>query len=291
MTTELKPEEMSAPGSDQPEATSGQSSAELAAITLTSKIPEFWIDTPRVWFYRVEAMLAPQKLADTAKFDIVVSKLSKEAIQQVTDLLMDPPAQNKFSALKTRLLAIYEESKNRQLQKLISEMDLGEQKPSQLLRHMRELAKDKIPDETLRMLWQGHLPSAVRAVLAMVDTKELDKLAAIADNVFETTTRAAHVSEVCQPQQPNTSKDTEMLLAEIAKLSLKIEELEKLGTRQSRWQSHNRSRSSSKNRSRGPSVGRRTPESPDWLCFYHNRCRARAKKCVDPCAWKKLQGN
>ncbi|KAL4704145.1 hypothetical protein ACJJTC_012961 [Scirpophaga incertulas] len=56
-------------------------------------------------------------------------------------------------------------------------MDLGEQKPSQLLRRMRVLARDKISDDTLRVLWQGHLPNTVRAVLAVTETKDLDSLA------------------------------------------------------------------------------------------------------------------
>lgn len=261
--------------------------SELAAITLTSKIPDFWTDQPRVWFIRTEAMLAPQKLSDDARFDIVVSKLGREALTQVTDILVEPPATKKFDALKARLLTIYEESKNRQLQKLISEMELGDQKPSQLLRRMRELAKDKIPDDTLRILWQGHLPSSIRAVLAVSDTKSLDNLSTIADNIFETT-RATHVvNEVAQQQQPSTSKDTELIMAEIAKLSFKVAELERSRPRFKRhWNSNYRSRSASRNRRRNPSNQRRTPESPDWLCFYHNRFRARANKCEGPCAWK-----
>lgn len=262
---------------------------EMAAISLTSKIPDFWTDQPRVWFIRTEATLAPQKLSDEAKFDLTVSKLSKDVVQQVTDILIEPPATKKFDALKARLLAIYEESANRQLQKLISEMELGDQKPSQLLRRMRELAKDKIPDNTLRMLWQGHLPSPIRAVLAVSDTKVLDNLSTIADNVFENT-RATHaVNEIVQQQQQQSSsaKETESLIAEIAKLSCKVAALERSRPRfQRRWNSNTRARSASRNRSRDSSAKRRTPESPDWLCFYHHRFRSRAKKCEEPCAWK-----
>nr|XP_037870021.1 uncharacterized protein LOC110385715 isoform X4 [Bombyx mori] len=60
-------------------------------------------------------------------------------------------------------------------------MELGDQKPSQLLRRMRDLARDKIPDDTLRVLWQGHLPAPVRTVLAITETKDMEKLAAAAD--------------------------------------------------------------------------------------------------------------
>lgn len=128
----------------------------LAAVLLTSEIPDFWSDQPRVWFIRVGAILAPQKMSVDSKFNIVVSKLGKKVIQQVTDVLINPPAQARYDTLKKRLLHICEESENRQLQKVISEMELGEQKPSQLLRRMRDLARRKIPDDTLRILWQGH---------------------------------------------------------------------------------------------------------------------------------------
>lgn len=51
-------------------------------------------------------------------------------------------------------------------------MELGDQRPSQLLRRMRDLARDKIPDETFRIMWQGHLSSSVRAGLAVSEVKE-----------------------------------------------------------------------------------------------------------------------
>lgn len=230
-------------------------------------------------------MLAPQKLSDESRYDIVVSKLSKEAIQQVTDILVEPPAVKKFETLKTRLLAIYEESKNRQLQKLISEMELGDQKPSQLLRRMRELAKDKVPDETLKILWQNHLPSTIRAVLTVSDTKELDGLAIIADNVFETT-RAIHVDEISPPApQQTASKDIDRILAEISKLSLQVEQLERSRPPFRRWNNY-RPRSASRNRDRDPSAQRRISEGPNDLCFYHRRFSSKARKCVEPCTWK-----
>ncbi|XP_045521220.1 uncharacterized protein LOC123712257 [Pieris brassicae] len=124
-------------------------------------------------------------MGDDTKFNIVVSKLGKDVIQQITDILFSPPEQDKYGALKKKLLNIFEESETRQLQKLISEMDLGEQKPSQLLRRMKDLAREKLPDDTLRISWQTHLPQAVRAVLAVTETKNLNKLANVADKVAE----------------------------------------------------------------------------------------------------------
>ncbi|XP_022830390.1 uncharacterized protein LOC111359164 [Spodoptera litura] len=159
---------------------------ELATVTVSSRIPDFWRDQPRLWFVQCEAVLSPQKLSDEARFNMVVTKLGKEVVQQVSDILLKPPETKKFETLKARLLTVYEESEMRQFQKLLSEMELGDQKPSQLLRRMRDLAREKIPDETLSIMWQGHLPSPVRAVLAVTEAKNLETLAAIADKVMET---------------------------------------------------------------------------------------------------------
>ena len=38
--------------------------------------------------------------SDTNKYCILVAKLSKEAVQQVADILAKPPENNKFEALK-----------------------------------------------------------------------------------------------------------------------------------------------------------------------------------------------
>ncbi|XP_028170712.1 uncharacterized protein LOC114360286, partial [Ostrinia furnacalis] len=177
---------------------------ELSAVTVSSRIPDFWRDQPRLWFVQCEAILGPQKLSDEARYNLVVTKLGKEVVEQVSDILLKPPESGKFEALKTRLMTVYEESEMRQFQKLLSEMELGDQKPSQLLRRMSDLARDKIPDETLKIMWQSHLPSSVRAVLAVSDVQVLDKLAAIADKVMETS-RPIQISEV--QASPSTSSN------------------------------------------------------------------------------------
>ncbi|XP_064076271.1 uncharacterized protein LOC135194590 [Vanessa tameamea] len=166
---------------------SDSTASELATVTVSSRIPEFWCDQARLWFVQCEVILTPQKLSDEAKFNLVVTKLGKDLIQQVSDILLQQPQTKKYDTLKSRLLAVFEESENRQLQKLLCEIDLGDEKPSQLLRRMRDLARGKIPDETLSIMWQGHLPAAVRSVLAVTDVKDLENLATIADKIMENT--------------------------------------------------------------------------------------------------------
>lgn len=100
-----------------------------------------------------------------------------------------------------------------------------------------------------------------------------------ADKVMETT-NPSQVSEVQSVPSSNSNSDHSFILAEIAKLSLKIREMEKS-------RNFNRYKSRSRSASRSRNMTRRTPSHPDWLCVYHYKYRHRARKCIEPCAWKK----
>jgi hypothetical protein len=158
------------------------SAVEIAMVTAQVRIPEFWADMPRLWFAQFESIMGLQNQSDAKKFEMAIAKLSRDALRQVSDLVQTPPASGKYNALKKRLLTVYEESAEAQFQKLVSDMDLGSQKPSQLMRRMSELAKNcGITGDPLKKLWINRLPPSVRAVLAVSGDTRLEDLAAIAD--------------------------------------------------------------------------------------------------------------
>ncbi|XP_049886865.1 uncharacterized protein LOC126381436 [Pectinophora gossypiella] len=181
--------------------------SELNAVSVTTRIPDFWTDQPRFWFARANAILKPKKLGDEANFDLLISKMSKDTLTEITDLVYNPPATGKCETLKTRLLALYEDSKHDKIKKLLRDMDLGDQRPSQLLRRMKDLAKDNFPDSTLRILWEDQLPSQVRAVLAVTELTDLEALAKVADNVC-TAIRPIQITEVAQQTSAHSDSTT-----------------------------------------------------------------------------------
>lgn len=250
------------------------SAVEISSISLSARIPEFWTEMPRLWFAQFESIMLPQKQGDDCKFHLVVSKLGRETVQQVGDLLLNPPSEQKYGAIKQRLLSIYEESAERQFQKLIGEMELGDQKPSQLLRKMTELARNaKVADSTLHNLWLQRLPASVRAVLTVSQDQKLDNLAAIADKIMENI-KFAEVSEVTSSNNFPMNE----LLSQINKLTLEVAEL-----RSHQFRPRGRGRGyQSRNRSRSrPRAG-----NGNQLCYYHRRFRNRSTKCEQPCSWK-----
>lgn len=273
--------------------------SDLAAIGLSARIPPFWADMPKIWFSQFEAILGPQHQSEQVKYEMLVSKLAKEELSQVGDLISNPPEQQRYTTLKNRLLKTFQASVEAQFNKLVSEMDLGQQRPSQLLAKMSELAKNSgAAGDTVRNLWLSRLPACVRAILATnkAGTK-LDDLAEMADKIMDNLRNGelSVVDATHAHSSATTSATIDVnieLLNQLRNMSLELKTLRNdvnsIGQRQQhvgrgRWR-HNRSRSGSRYRTRTP---QRTPQSPDWLCRYHFRFRDLARRCESPCNWVK----
>ncbi|KAF9413074.1 hypothetical protein HW555_008594 [Spodoptera exigua] len=256
----------------KPQATLSKEDVEM--ISVKSRIPPFWRDKPRLWFAQFETMVSNQKLSEEGKFGLAVAQLDKVDVEQISDIILSSARTGRFEALKTRLLSVYEESENKQLQKLLNEVELGDQRPSQLLRRMRDLARDKMPDETLRMLWMSHLPSSTRAVLAVSEESKLDSLAAMADKMGEQTKEAnsvcscSHTSAATQSSTPSPDDRIinmiEALTKEVAALKMDRSRNYYRGPRRDRYRSRSRSKSTSRDSS---------------ICYFHRKFGKEAYRC------------
>lgn len=245
-------------------------------LTLQARLSDFWPAYPRLWFTHFEAVMAPQKSGDDARYQAAIARLGLDALQQVSDIIAKPPTENKYETLKARLISVYEESESRKLQKLMDEMELGDQKPSQLLRKMRELAGQKIPDSTLRIMWTKLLPPSVRAVLTVSDITDLQKLSQMADTVMDTIALPNQVAQIT-----HTSGMT-ALHEQIRQLSLELAELK--NRQEHRPRSHrpyDRRRSRSRSASRDNSNRKYSEQSLN--CYYHRKFGKEARKCTRPC--------
>ncbi|XP_022818629.1 uncharacterized protein LOC111351091 [Spodoptera litura] len=260
----------------------------LAAISVSRKLPDFWVDMLRLWFSQFEAVMAPQKQGEESKFNMVISKLTKDAIQQVSDLVTSPPANNKYAALKERLLQVYEESAERQFQKLVLELELSSQKPTHLLRRMRDLGRTtQVSDITLKSLWMSRMPTSVRAVITVCQDQSLDSLAAIADKILENS-KSFEIAAVTdgtaitsQGALTELANQMSKLMLEVASLRNEVQSFKRRGSSRSRSLYSNRNRSSSRKS--------KAPGDPNWLCRFHYRFRKNAKRCEQPCAWREKE--
>ncbi|GFX44936.1 uncharacterized protein TNCV_3429851 [Trichonephila clavipes] len=119
------------------------------------KPPPFWKHNPVLWFVRLEVQFElAQILNFTTKFNYVRSAVDSDILNSVSDLILKPPENGKYEALKKRLIEVHSESENSKIRILLQGLELRNQRPSQLLMRMRSLAGD-----LLKSLWLGRLPN------------------------------------------------------------------------------------------------------------------------------------
>lgn len=251
------------------EAAAGVDHPEMAAAT-TVKLPVFWPSDPELWFAQVEAQFTTRNItADSTKFNHLVASLTPETAAEVRDVLLRPPAQDKYKALKEKIIARTTHSEQARLKQLLTAAELEGRKPSQLLRHMRQLVGNSqglVSDELLKQLFVPRLPTHVQIVLASNDAMELDKMAEMADKLMD----------VISPHTINAVDSR----SEVADLRKEIQEIKSLL----------RGRANEKAPTKGPRNRSKTPasrvEDPTGMCWYHAKFGEKAQKCRPECTFK-----
>ncbi|OXU16296.1 hypothetical protein TSAR_010579 [Trichomalopsis sarcophagae] len=109
-------------------------------------VSAFWREQPELWFIQTEALFEKHKVTDdTMKFNTVVGALDVRTIDDLQDVIRNPPANNtKYATLKETIIKRTTESPDNNLLKLLTNLELGDSKPSQLWRKMQSLADGKI---------------------------------------------------------------------------------------------------------------------------------------------------
>ena len=232
------------------------------AAALHMKLPPFWPEDPDVWFAQVEVQFSTRGItAQKTKYDHVVASLSPEFATEVRQLILYVP-DRPYDTLKQQLIQQTSLPQQRRLQQVLHSMELGDRKPSQLLRRMRQLLGDsdtaaEIP--LLREIFLQCLPSNVRMVVASsVDEKTLEEIAELADKTMDVS--LPQVAAITPSLDPETVASRR---AEVRRLT---ELFSTLSTRSR--STHPRSRSPSPHRRHFRSG---LPPLPVSLCWYHRR--------------------
>jgi hypothetical protein len=178
-----------------PAATLAAGTQTVSAVSV--KIPQFWHSRPEVWFAVIESQFASKHItADDTKYHYAVTALDRSVAEEISAFLCDPPAQNKYQALKNLLLLTYGLTQTDKDAKLLAISGLGDRKPTALLRYMDSLTSVDDRKTTLyKALFLSHLPQTVRLILSRDPPADINALAVAADEILTTqattTTRAS----------------------------------------------------------------------------------------------------
>lgn len=255
------------------------------------QLPTFIKERPDLWFLLVETEFKSANIrSDITKYSAVLKALDVETLTQITDVLTNPPESNAFEHLKETLVKRLSASREKQLQKLLSEIELGDKKPSQLLREMRDLAANEISDSVLQSLWLNCMPINIKPMLIFSNNIELTSLSELADKLLEATSKnhlmaiqqQQHANNLTQISPPtvaavsnNTSPHNEInkaIISQLAELTQRIAHLE-TQVKKNRYRSRTRS------------------PTPNNICYYHRRFGDKATKCTTPCSFTTQSGN
>ncbi|BHF62685.1 hypothetical protein SprV_0200567000 [Sparganum proliferum] len=133
-----------------------------------------------------------EERCESLPFDVAVT---------VEDLLDPNPSDEPYTRLKEAVIQRVAKSANLMLRELFTQVELGNQTTSQLMRHMRSLLAGRDMDDAIfRQIWLEKLPVPMQQVLAMLDSNTpLEKLATHADRIKECYPIGASCSNIQQP--------------------------------------------------------------------------------------------
>lgn len=242
--------------------------SEVSAV----RIPPYNFNDVSLWFAMCEhsfELAHPRAITESrTKFNYISANLPPEAASVVRDLIIKRSDTTPYEDLKTQLIKRTSDSSQSEIRKLLSGEQLGDRKPSDLLRVMQRRAEShKVSNELMLELFLSHLPSHVQSILASISPLSLDKASEVADRILEY--NPAAVNAVSVPSNSNSE-----ILCEIKKLNDRIKQLELRRSRSPfRRHSFERSRSSSKDSKQ--------------FCWYHKRFGKNARKCSESRSFSK----
>lgn len=244
--------------------------------SVSIKMPPFWADSPEIWFAQVEARFSVMKITgDTAKYNNVVSAIESSVLHQVSDAILHAPPQRKYDNLKEKIIKRYSESSRRKLSRVLSNMPIGDKRPSHFLNELKHLCEGRLGDEILKTIWLNALPENMRHVLTSHDsaTATSESLAVIADSMTDIGNSINQIA---------TTDSSNSILRALDALATRIEAME------TRSQQHGRERrnSFSKSKRRERSSSRDNGSAGPTTCWYHRNHGTNAKNCREPCNFK-----
>lgn len=243
------------------------------------RVPPFWPEEPALWFAQLECQFELSRVTtEDTKFSYLVAQLDHQYAIEVKDVITRPPEKDKYTKLKTELIKRLSASKEKRTKQLLMHEELGDRKPSQLLRHLESLAGPSVPMDFLTTIWTSRLPQNIQTVIASQTDLSIDKLGELADKVHEIAPTTPQVSEA----STSTGNNLDELARQVSELTKQVAALS--SNTNNRARAYTKPRYNKRYRSRSRSRPRQPPQDHPH-CYYHYTYGSKANKCRQPCTF------
>lgn len=241
---------------------------------ISLKIPQFWRNEPDLWFMQLESQFSLANISsDRTKFFHLIASLDIDTMKDISDILRSQPENRSFTEIKEIIIKRTTNTIEHNIRKLLTGLQLGDRKPSQLLREMKSLIKSNQHDDIIKQIWLNAMPHQIRIILESFD-KKLDELSEIADKIQPTTS-------IYETTSPESNKDIINLINSINDVKAEVSLIkDKLSTNNKNSFVQSRTKFSNYKNFRQPIFANK------GFCWYHFTYGSNARRCQAPCSFK-----
>lgn len=160
---------------------------DISTITAYPRLPMPTLSEANIdgYFYSMEFWFKASGVADeTRKYNTILSQIPPQKLYDLKFIIDNAPREKKYDYIKNQLIAHYADSQQRRLRKVLSDMPLGDQKPSHLYNSMARVANGALAEQALLELSSTRLPPHTHAAVAASEGSVASKLR-IADVINE----------------------------------------------------------------------------------------------------------
>lgn len=263
---------------------SPQNKHEVEICRVQVRLPPYFPNSINTWFIQVESQFSLCHVtSDITKYNYIISGLPQDVAESLIDVFENPPKTDLYENLKKTILNRHSLSIETRIKKLISDEEIGDNKPSEFYRRLKTLAGNSgtVGHELIKTLWLSRLPNLINIALIPQSDQNFEKILETADKIHESIQHSSQVSIVNsatsfhnQSKQITSSQNDSQF--RLSKLEKEISSLKKM----IQTMGHNtKSKSRSNSRQRCNSSDR----SNKRVCWYHHKFGNKAQKCIPPC--------
>jgi len=141
------------------------------------KMPEFLLFDPEIWFSILNKTLKENGIInDTGKFTYALTAIGSKFYNKIRNIILNPPQNRSYEILKFELIKRVSSPQEEKTRHPLEFEGIVDRKPSQFLRHLRNLANNAVNDDFLRTIWINRLPNYLLILLDKLEYHCINKL-------------------------------------------------------------------------------------------------------------------